>query len=668
MFKIKTVFQFKLFRLSSLGDRTFSALILAFIAVIITYSGVLERFDNLHYDLGHYLSFKPAPSDVVIVAIDEASLSAIGRWPWTRTVHADLINQLRAENTKAIALDIIFSEPEINNPEADQLLAQSIAQAGNVILPEFLESSYAGASIKLTKPIDLLSNSAAEIGRVHVPLDLDGMARSIYLWEGLGHDLKPHFSQVILQVAHQLPSSFLTSPPLAAITPHEPTLITNKVSTQGLRRLNFLGAPGHFQRISYINVLRGDYPKSFFSNKIVLVGVTAAGLGDSLPTPVSALSQPMPGVEFHANVIASMRDDALVHQAPTWSSAVLCAAIATLTLLFLPKLSPFKALVLIISYYFLVMVLAIALPKIIHLWVPPAGALIATLLAYPIWSWRKLESAQAYLDGALLKLQKDISTLGLTEIHVNPHQTQDAMQSRIAQVESTSQYLRESQQKRIDDLAFISHDIRMPLAAAMMELNARPRNELQESQLVIHKMLNRALNMADEFLQSSRAEMVDINKFSPIEMTGLIQQALDEVYQMAQAKNIKIVTDFQQGDAWVNGNFGLLQRVIINLLINAIKYSPLNAHVNIVFYVKKYTAILKIIDTGPGIPTEKLKILFKRFSRVESQYQEPTGSGLGLYFVDMCIKKHGGQVVVNSAMGKGAEFCIELPTESIDSV
>lgn len=621
----------------------------------------------MHYDLGRYFSLKPAPNDIVIVAIDEVSLNAIGRWPWTRAVHANLINQLSTQNSKAIALDIIFSEPEVGNPAADVLLAQSIEKAGNVILAELLESSYVGAPIKLTKPIDVLANQAIEIGRVHVPLDLDGMARSIYLWEGLGNDLQPHFSQVILKVANQLPSSFSVKPDPALLNSNESTFTKGMVLSHTLRRLNFLGAPGHFQRVSYVDVLRGDYPKLFFKDKIVLVGVTAAGLGDSLPTPVSALSHPMPGVEFHANAIASIRDEALVILAPRWISAILCILSATLTLLFLPKYSPFKALIWMISYYFIVMLLAISLPKLLHIWVPPAGALIAILLAYPIWSWRKLESAHSYLDCALLNLQKDISTLGLLEVDLKRYQSKDAMQTRITQVESTSQYLRDAQQKRIDDLAFISHDIRMPLAAAIMELNTGGVDELPTKQLLIHKMLNRALNMADDFLQSSRAEMVDVNKFGLIEMTGLIQQAIDEVYQFAQAKNIHIAANLQENTIWIKGNFGLLQRVIINLLTNAIKYSYSHSDVKVSLYAEKDFCILKIADSGPGIQAERVAVLFKRFSRIEGQYQEPTGSGLGLYFVDVCIKKHGGRVVVNSSIGNGAEFYIELPIESIES-
>ena len=82
-----------LFKFNQLSDRLFTAIILMAIASMLAYSGLLVRLDNLHYDLGRYLTFRPAPADIVIVAIDEASLKSIGRWPWSRTVHADLINK-----------------------------------------------------------------------------------------------------------------------------------------------------------------------------------------------------------------------------------------------------------------------------------------------------------------------------------------------------------------------------------------------------------------------------------------------------------------------------------------------------------------------------------------------------------------------------------------------
>jgi CHASE2 domain-containing sensor protein len=113
-------------KLSQLSDRFFTTITLALIAGFVAFSSLLIRFDNLHYDLGRYLTFKPAPADIVIVAIDEASLESVGRWPWSRIVHADLVNKLNQEQARAIGLDIIFSEPELSNPEADLVLANAI--------------------------------------------------------------------------------------------------------------------------------------------------------------------------------------------------------------------------------------------------------------------------------------------------------------------------------------------------------------------------------------------------------------------------------------------------------------------------------------------------------------------------------------------------------------
>ena len=148
------------------------------------------------------------------------------------------------------------------------------------------------------------------------------------------------------------------------------------------------------------------------------------------------------------------------------------------------------------SYYLAVTFVAIALPQYLNVWVPPAGALIAILLTYPIWSWRKLESAQIYLDNALKELQAELGQLGVEKANLESIQARDEMQSRIAKVEITSQFLRESQQKRLDTLAFISHDIRAPLAAAIMQLEEVENATSSKSALRVTQMLNRALNMA----------------------------------------------------------------------------------------------------------------------------------------------------------------------------
>jgi CHASE2 domain-containing sensor protein len=643
------------FNFNKLSDRSFTALILTLIASALAYSGLLIRFDNLHYDLGRYLTFKQAPADIVIVAIDEASLENIGRWPWSRIVHADLVNKLKLEQARVIGLDIIFSEPELGNPEADLILAKAIENAGNVVLPVLFEEPFRGSPIKQSVPMERFSSHAAALGRVHVPLDADGIARSIYLWEGLGSARMPHFSQAVLQAAKELPSN-------VSLFSNDKILANpNDLISLDSRRVKFLGPPGHFRRISYINVLTGKFPAHFFKDKIVLVGATAVGLGDILPTPVSAQMQPMPGVEFHANSIAAMRNSELIVTTPIWLTCLVSVILALIPLLFLPKLSPLKSLLSIIFYYFSVVVVAVSMPYFFNVWIPPASALIAVLLAYPIWSWRKLESAQVYLDNALQNLQDDLALLGVGKGDLDYSDDKDAMHSRINNVKLASKHLRDLHGERRDTLSFISHDLRAPLGAAIMLLNEDNGNNKHLPRII--SMLNKSLAMADNFLQSSRAEMTDVSKFQDLDFVNLVQQALDDVYEIAHSKKIMLNIGLPDNNLWMKGDFSLLQRAVTNILLNAIRHSPVEDVIYVELIEKNNEAILTIVDAGPGIESEKISKLFKRFSRIDNDYRTSESTGLGLYFVDVTVKKHGGSIIASSEFGHGAKFIMILPLE-----
>lgn len=92
-----------------MNDRLFTAIALALIACVVGISEVLVRFDHLYYDLGRHFSFKRAPDNIVIVAIDERSIEAIGSWPWSRRFHTELINHLI--NEKQSKLDSVSLSP-----------------------------------------------------------------------------------------------------------------------------------------------------------------------------------------------------------------------------------------------------------------------------------------------------------------------------------------------------------------------------------------------------------------------------------------------------------------------------------------------------------------------------------------------------------------------------
>jgi signal transduction histidine kinase len=179
----------------------------------------------------------------------------------------------------------------------------------------------------------------------------------------------------------------------------------------------------------------------------------------------------------------------------------------------------------------------------------------------------------------------------------------------------------------------------------------------------ITTMLNKSLAMADNFLQSSRAEMADVSKFQDLDFVNLVQQALDEVYAIAHSKKITLNTLLPDNNLWMKGDFSLMQRAVTNIINNAIKYSPLEGMIYVELIEKNNEAILTIADAGPGIEPEQIAKLFKRFSRLEGDHQSAEGAGLGLYFVDVTIKKHGGSVFARSELDHGATFIVILPLE-----
>ena len=637
-----------MFKKLSHKDLVSSAVILLLLTVLVHSTGLLSRVDNLIFDIGQKLQQSPAPDDVIIVAIDENSLSQLGRWPWPRTTHAKLINRLRQENAAAIGLDIVFAEAD--TAEADLALAAAITQAKNVVLPVLLESTRVNGQIIETLPLPSLASTAADLGRVHAVLDEDGIARSIYLYEGVGAPVWQHFSQAVLNVAnHQASQNRFQLNLNAHLKSNNPF----SLARQQQRIVSFLGPPGHFLTISYAQVLSGEFNKGLFNNKIVMVGATASGMNDLLSTPVSGLRQPMSGVEFHANVLQSIRAHSLITKVkPTISLLILLIAVL-LPLLWLPKLSPLKGLLCTLLYLLLIGLVAAILPKLLGLWLAPSAALLSILIAYPVWSWRKLDAAQKYLDFELNYLQRNL--INAPKVGVVQHRQYDNFDARIEQVRAASLQLRYLQDDKKDMLAFISHDIRAPLARAMMLLNGDAA--LQQKLLA---PLTQAHDLAEDFLHTSRAEMLDTASFKELDFASLAHQAADDAFESAVKKNIILERIIGDDPVWVQGNFGLLHRAMLNLILNAVKFSPEQAVVRIQLVSNQQQAVLSITNLGAGIARDEQAILFKRFSRTDSGKQVE-GSGLGLYFVQTVAEKHHGSAGVESDLDKPTTFNLILP-------
>ncbi|MDH3452111.1 MAG: CHASE2 domain-containing protein, partial [Gammaproteobacteria bacterium] len=384
-------------------ERIVLLIVFAGAAALLVERNWLWRWDYVLYDASLSAQSAPPPDDIVIIAIDEASLSALGRWPWPRRVHAQLLRRLQEAQPKAVALDIIFAEPDINDPGGDQALAAAMRDSGRVVLPVLLEQPRVGGQLFEQLPMPLLVSAAANLGHVHVELDADGLARSVFLRAGLGDPRWPALPLAMLQTS--MPGTWQELPGTRAPSSDE-TSLQRWVRDHHLL-VPFIGPPGRMPRISYIQALQGDYSPQLFADKYLLVGVTATGLGDSLPTPVSGLTQPMPGVEFSANALQALRSgNGIVALARPWRILMTCLLVVVPLLLY-PKLLPSASFFASVALFVGTAVLTFLSLVVLRVWFAPAPALLMLLLSYPVWSWLRLAHAMRYLVNETRRIKRE---------------------------------------------------------------------------------------------------------------------------------------------------------------------------------------------------------------------------------------------------------------------
>lgn len=616
--------------------RTAYALALVSLTVLLSLSGLGARFDNMLFDWGQKTIPRHTPQDVVIVAIDESSLSSLGRWPWPRRLHAQTISKLKADGASAIGVDILFSEPQQDDAAGDKLLSDAIAAAGNVVLPVAIENIRSNGQLIESLPIPMLAEAAANTGRVHAEMDPDNVVRSIWLWAGLGQPFWPHFAQAMLKTADKLPASFENTSPLN--NAGEPF---NLVNAQR-KYISFFSGQRQFQSLSYVQVLHGDFAPGTFKDKMVLIGFTATGLSDKLATPVSGVSAPMPGVVFIANAMESFRSERLIDRLASAWTAVISSMMTLIPLAWLARASARR--VLAFNLLLIVGILLIYFSSIFlfNYWIPIASGVLGLFCSYPIWAWLRLEAASHALGIEISLLRQE---LGKWEAEFPSAETADPIQSRIDQIRSAVQKLASVKNERIRFMEFVSHDIRVPVASAAEQVKRLLGNDHP-----VHAQLTQALSWTEDFLQSSKAELADPRKFTDIDLVSLLAQAMDDVHPLLSGKQLQLQTSFQEDFIWIKGDFQLLLRVIHNVASNAIKFTPPNSLIRLDVHETKPMATVSISNPSQH-SIDNANTVFDAFVQASPNatidpYSTTNGVGLGLHFVRTVMEKHGGSVAL----------------------
>lgn len=833
---------------------------------------VTLKMDRLIHDSWVRIGQSEPEDGIVIVGIDARSVAQHGRWPWSRNDQAKIIDNLSEAGARIILIDVLYSDFGVTNPEGDARLAYAIERSGSVILPIVTEGRGAEIQDGERLPIPEIAMAARNLGHIFLPIDSDGIVRRVFLKAGFKN---PHWS-ILSLVAME--SEGNAPDPLPGDRVRHTDNATNWVGDYEVL-IPFNGPKGTFKTISAVDVLNKEFPLDTFNGSTVFFGLTATGLGDAVPTPILGLDQPIPGVEVHANIYNALRSGTLVRQTNALLAFVMVAFSIALLLGVYSKLRPRWGFLNTVLLAILPVAVSFVLYRFAGIWFAPLLASLPILLAFPLWTWHRLEFATRFLrtetnklavydddldvtSGApLVSLFKNAGThLGLkswfvlsngklnasdnlADINVDKINTpewtaRDGMQvkkyasksplvvgyqfdnavmngrfgsyldnaSRIQQLvelpdiggtieslqtdadrlskqnqrmlqlrvlndnifngspaglivwNSVGEMLRHNdlavdmfkairladttvfdffvsigkdplqidretfeaimlhgQNKQMthvygedeliidfnvlgDDLAerlivasavdlseirraerlrselieYLSHDLRSPLISSLYLVaqdreNAPPEKDVAPL-VQVESNINKTLKMIDDLLGLTRAENLAVEHLQPVFFENLIESTIDQLLPQARQKNITLTTKEIDDDVWVTADSSLLERAFVNVVGNAIKYSPEGTEVVISTWIKDGKWIVTdVIDQGIGIPESRIDKLFERFHRDPDVQKSFKGTGLGLALVATVLKQHGGIVSASSVENQGTTICLILPIVELES-
>jgi heavy metal sensor kinase len=218
-----------------------------------------------------------------------------------------------------------------------------------------------------------------------------------------------------------------------------------------------------------------------------------------------------------------------------------------------------------------------------------------------------------------------------------------------------------------------AHELRTPLAALKGRIEVtlnRPRTAATYAETLqeMGSQVDRLIRLSNDLLFIARLDDPERQTVQQekVELESLLDAVVDQVQPLARRKEIALAYAIP-GKVEVEGDLDLLIRLFLNLLDNAIKYTPSGGRVFVTAQTRADEAVIAVSDSGPGIPAEHLPHLFQRFYRVEADRARlpdgagEDGTGLGLAIASEIVRVHGGRIDVESRGGEGATFTVRLP-------
>ncbi len=237
------------------------------------------------------------------------------------------------------------------------------------------------------------------------------------------------------------------------------------------------------------------------------------------------------------------------------------------------------------------------------------------------------------------------------------------------QLDVQNQKLQDMDRLKTQFFSNVSHELRTPLTLILGPVETLlSRSDLLEgrvhdSLILIHRNTLRLLKLINDLLDLTRLDQgVDILRKKPIELGIFVKGVVESVRHLGLSKQLRMRVEDGDAGVAVIADSGRLEKVLINLLTNAIKYTPAGGAITVRWNGDAEGAAIEVSDTGVGIPPEDLGKVFDRFHQVRSNASNQNqGVGIGLALAKELVEQHGGTLEVESVVGKGTTFRIRLP-------
>ncbi len=604
---------------------------LAFILILIQYS--FHPLESIFYDfwIKSDMGSRHSSSPIVLIYLDEESDQFLGEThPYTYASHTRLMDRIVSEQPALINYFVSLLEPDSDvearyqgeflhaiktfSPSGEKFkFGTEIDNLGELIPPEGLRDVgyFLGQLYK-----DQLVFSKDEVVRRSI-LNISG-EDSLHLWTA------KRFRE-------------LQRRPILDASAYKGAYY-NSEADANFALFKYSGNPlgGQIPAIAFHRVIVGNFPKGFFKDKIVLVGPQyVSNSSDFIQTPFEKEVARTPKLAVHAGVIEALINEKTIFAVSDLVTQIASVLIAILLSFVISRVQPVKGL--------LITILLIA------------GILLSSYLAFVTLGW-------------WIKLSHLVLSIFVVYYIWVPFRAIEEYQTRYA-IQEETKLLKQVDNLKQNFISLMSHDLKTPVAkiagiADILKIkfnNTQEQGELIENVINSTKELNNFINsildltkIESQNLTLSR-ESRDINK--------IIEGIVEKLDFEAGAKDMKLETDLSPLYP-IQIDTVLMNRVIANLIENAIKYAGRGKTVLIKTWDDPEWVYVEVRDDGTGIGPEDLAHIFDKFYRVKNDSTHAIkGSGLGLYLVKYFIELHNGVITAASQPGEGTSFIIKLKNE-----